>query len=88
MQTLGPGYGVPTPEAFAAIELLARTEGILLDPVYTSKAFAHLLATLADTDGPDQVQDRGDVLFLHTGGSAGLHAYAAELESTLTPPSS
>ncbi len=86
--TLGPGYGVPTPEAFAAIELLARTEGILLDPVYTSKAFAHLLATLADPDGLDREGGGGDVLFVHTGGSAGLHAYAAELESAMTPPGS
>ena len=45
--TLGPGYGVPTPEATAAIELLARTEGVLLDPVYTAKAMAHLLAAIA-----------------------------------------
>ena len=90
--TLGPGYGLPTAEAFAAIELLARTEGILLDPVYTAKAFAHLLATLADPQpeakAPGTGSDRGDVLFIHTGGSAGLHAYAAELESALTPPGS
>jgi 1-aminocyclopropane-1-carboxylate deaminase/D-cysteine desulfhydrase-like pyridoxal-dependent ACC family enzyme len=48
---------------------LARTEGVLLDPVYTAKAFASLLArTGVETDG--------DVVFLHTGGQAGVFAYA------------
>ena len=63
---------IPTAEAMAAIELLARTEGILLDPVYTAKAFAHLLARI---DGYD-----GDVVFLHTGGSPGLFAYTSDVE--------
>jgi D-cysteine desulfhydrase family pyridoxal phosphate-dependent enzyme len=63
--TFGPGYGVPTPEGRAAIERLATTEGVLLDPVYTAKAMAHLLAT---------VDDRPTV-FVHTGGAPGLFAY-------------
>ena len=63
--TFGPGYGIPTPEGRAAIDLLATTEGVLLDPVYTAKAMAHLLAT---------VDDRPTV-FLHTGGAPGLFAY-------------
>jgi len=40
---LGPGYGKPTPASRAATELLARTEGILVDPVYTAKALAGLI---------------------------------------------
>lgn len=67
---LGDGYGIPSPESTAAIATLARTEGVLLDPVYTSKAFAMLLARL-----PSIAPDR-DVVFLHTGGQAGLFAYA------------
>lgn len=66
----GPAYGVSTPEGQEAIRLLARTEGIFLDPVYTGKAFAALLAALR------QEQFRADqtVLFWHTGGIAGLFA--------------
>lgn len=68
---LGDGYGIPTPEALEAIELLARTEGVLLDPVYTSKAFALLVARIRR----GELADEPDVAFLHTGGAAGLFAY-------------
>lgn len=68
---VGGGYGVPTDEMLAAIDLLARTEGILLDPVYTGKGFAGLLGNIADgTFEEDQ-----NVVFLHTGGSVGLFGY-------------
>lgn len=69
--TLGAGYGIPSPATLDAVELLARTEGVLLDPVYTGKAFEHLLAEVA-TGAFDA--DR-DVVFIHTGGSPGLFAY-------------
>ena len=65
---LGDGYGIPTREGLAAIDLLAKTEGVLLDPVYTSKAFAFLL------DDPRFREQR--VLFIHTGGAPALFAYA------------
>ncbi len=69
--TLGAGYGIPSPATLDAVELLARTEGVLLDPVYTGKAFEHLLAGVADgAYEPDR-----DVVFVHTGGSPGLVAY-------------
>ena len=66
----GPGYAVPNPEDTPYIEELARTEGILLDPVYTGKAFAAMLQLLRQGyfDGED------DLLFLHTGGAAALFA--------------
>jgi len=67
----GAGYGVPSGEGLAAIRRLARTEGVLLDPVYTSKAMAALLATAAEVDPP--------VTFLHSGGIPALFAYADEL---------
>jgi D-cysteine desulfhydrase family pyridoxal phosphate-dependent enzyme len=67
-QYIGPGYGVDSPESVAALELVARTEGLLLDPVYSAKAMAGLLdwirqgkLTAADT-----------VLFWHTGGQLAL----------------
>ncbi len=70
---LGPGYGIPTDASRRAIELLGRTEGVLLDPVYTSKAFALLL------DGIERgTYDGSDLVFVHTGGQAGLFAYADE----------
>ena len=66
----GPAYGAPTQESEAAIRLLAQTEGIFLDPVYTAKAFAALLGDVrAEKYGP-----AATVLFWHTGGTAGLFA--------------
>ncbi len=54
----------------AAVLTLARTEGVLLDPVYTAKGFASLLAAAPRMD-PEH-----DVVFVHTGGQPGLFAYA------------
>ncbi|MGT3288839.1 D-cysteine desulfhydrase [Yersinia enterocolitica] len=66
-----PQYGMPNEEGLAAIGLLARLEGILLDPVYTGKAMAGLL------DGLEQkkFRDDGPILFIHTGGAPALFAY-------------
>jgi D-cysteine desulfhydrase family pyridoxal phosphate-dependent enzyme len=71
---VGEGYGIPTDACLEAIELLARTEGVLLDPVYSSKAFAHLLRAVRSGELD---QDR-PVVFVHTGGSPGLFAYASQ----------
>ncbi len=71
---LGDGYGIPSEAGQAAIELLARTEGVLLDPVYTGKAVALLLGRIAD----GSLDDADDVVVVHTGGSPGLFAYAPE----------
>ncbi|WP_413734615.1 D-cysteine desulfhydrase [Sodalis sp. RH21] len=65
-----PGYGLPNEEGRAAIKLLARLEGILLDPVYTGKAMAGLI------DGIEQQRfGREPILFVHTGGAPALFAY-------------
>jgi D-cysteine desulfhydrase family pyridoxal phosphate-dependent enzyme len=61
---IGAGYAVPTTESREAEQLFAKTEGILLDPVYTSKAAAGLLAYCRE--GRFKPSDR--VLFWHTGG--------------------
>jgi D-cysteine desulfhydrase len=67
---VGAGYGVPTTESVEALELVARREGILLDPVYTAKAMAGLIARVrAGEFSPDDT-----VLFWHTGGAIGFFA--------------
>jgi len=70
-----PGYGVITDAERAAIRLLARTEGIVIDPVYTGRA----LVGLIDLVRQGVYSSDETVLFWHTGGTAGLFARAAEL---------
>jgi D-cysteine desulfhydrase len=72
---VGPGYSRPTPEMGAAVRTLARTEGILLDPVYTGKAMAGLL----DLVRKGFFQKDENVLFVHTGGSPALYAYMKDV---------
>ncbi|MFQ5856413.1 MAG: D-cysteine desulfhydrase family protein [Anaerolineae bacterium] len=78
---LGPGYGIVTPEAVEAIRLLARTEGVFLDPVYTGKA----VAGLVDLVRQGEISRDETVVFLHTGGAPGLFAHARELRGRHTP---
>lgn len=76
---VGAGYAHPTAESQAALRLVARREGLLLDPVYTAKAMAGLL------DLVDRGELCGDVIFLHSGGAPALFAYADEFPlETLT----
>ena len=70
LECAGPGYAVPDPAATPAILELARTEGILLDPVYTGKAWAGLLAQVK----AGGFEGEGDIVFFHTGGAAALFA--------------
>lgn len=74
----GDGYGIPTEEMFAAVRLLARVEGLLLDPVYSGKAFAGLLSDI----NAGFYHDAGDIVFLMTGGIPGLFAYQQDFLST------
>ena len=73
---VGPeGFGSCSPEGNEALNLLARTEGILLDPIYSAKSFAGLVDLVEKGEiGPDE-----NVVFLHTGGTPTLFAYADEL---------
>ncbi|MBT9385424.1 D-cysteine desulfhydrase family protein [Pseudooceanicola sp. CBS1P-1] len=66
---VGPGYGQPTAEMIEAVTLLAQLEGIFLDPVYSGKAMAGLIAMARAGQLP------GTTVFLHTGGSPALFAY-------------
>jgi D-cysteine desulfhydrase len=66
-----PKYSVPNKKMVEAVNLLAQTEGILLDPVYTGKAMAGLI----DLSRKGFFKKGENVLFVHTGGSPGLYAY-------------
>jgi L-cysteate sulfo-lyase len=74
---LGEGYGVPTAAMFEAVQLVARTEGLLLDPVYGGKAFAGVLAAIRT----QAWHGSEPVLFVMTGGLPGLFAYEPAFRS-------
>jgi D-cysteine desulfhydrase/L-cysteate sulfo-lyase len=65
---VGPGYGIPSGDGNQAIRYLARREGIFLDPIYSGKAFAALMA------GAKSGELSGRVCFWHTGGTPALFA--------------
>jgi len=68
---VGSGYGVPSPQGNEALRRLARIEGILLDPIYTAKAFAGML----ELSEKGQLGKEEPVIFLHTGGLPALFAF-------------
>lgn len=68
---VGPGYSLPTDAMVEAVKLLARTESILLDPVYSGKAMSGLI----DLVRKEHFKEGANLLFLHTGGSPALYAY-------------
>jgi D-cysteine desulfhydrase len=68
---VGPGYSRPTAAMVEAVKLLARTEAVLLDPVYTGKAMAGLI----DQARRGFFKKSENVVFVHTGGSPALYAY-------------
>jgi D-cysteine desulfhydrase len=72
---VGRGYSLPTPEMAEAVRMLARTEGILLDPVYTGKAMAGFI----DLSRKGFFKKNENILFVHTGGSPALYAYMPDL---------
>ena len=71
---VGARYGVPSAEGQAALLLLARLEGLLLDPVYTAKAFAGMLGEIQK----GHVPQNAPLIFLHTGGVPALFAFPVE----------
>lgn len=68
---VGAGYGLPTPGGIEAIELFARTESILLDPVYSAKGAAGLI----DLIRKGHFKKDDNIVFVHTGGSQALFGY-------------
>jgi L-cysteate sulfo-lyase len=71
---VGAGYGFSTPASIEAIKTLARLEGILLDPVYSGKAMAGLI----DLVQKGWFKKGQNIVFIHTGGSAGLFGYVED----------
>lgn len=78
--SVGPGYGRAEASVYKLIAELARLEGIMLDPVYTGKAFHGLVADLHN----DFYQGFDDIIFVHTGGVFGLFAHEAQLMSAVS----
>ena len=72
---VGDGYGLPTQGTLRAIDLAAKFEGILLDPVYSGKGFDGFVSLIQN----GFFETDKDVVFIHTGGSAALFAYETEL---------
>ncbi len=70
-----PKYSVPNAAMVEAVQMLARTEAILLDPVYTGKIMAGLMGLARQ----GHFKRDENVLFIHTGGAPSLHAYEAEV---------
>ena len=81
---VGPGYGIVTEGSQRAMQLCARTEGLLLDPCYSGKTMAGLI------DHIEQGRWSRDhtIVFIHTGGTPALFAYADELGLEPAGPSS
>ncbi|WP_405704006.1 hypothetical protein [Streptomyces sp. NBC_00069] len=80
---MGNGYGALTEPVLAALTLAARTEGIVLDPVYTGRAMAGPAAAVEDGD----IRPGRRTVFLHSGGLPGLFGHPATLtraEAALT----
>lgn len=74
---VGPGYALPTDEMIEAVRLLARAEGVLLDPVYSGKAMAGLIGLARR----GEIKKGERVLFVHTGGAPSLYAFQKVLQS-------
>ena len=74
---MGPGYGRADAPVYELIAELTRLEGVVLDPVYTGKAFHGLVTDLRD----GFYQDVDDIIFVHTGGVFGLFAHEPQLMS-------
>ncbi len=72
---IGPGYSKASPEVFATIKKVAALEGLLLDPVYTGKAFHGMLRLIEQ----GYFAEASDIVFVHTGGLFGLFAQREQL---------
>jgi 1-aminocyclopropane-1-carboxylate deaminase/D-cysteine desulfhydrase-like pyridoxal-dependent ACC family enzyme len=72
---VGERYAIPTKEGLQALHTVAETEGILIDPVYTSKAMAKLVADIRS----ERLGKHAPVIFMHTGGAPALFGYVREV---------
>jgi L-cysteate sulfo-lyase len=76
LDQVGAGYSALTEPVLSALNLAARTEGIILDPVYTGRALAGLIGAVQD----GQIEPGQRTVFLHTGGLPGLFGHAATID--------
>ncbi|HYI15077.1 MAG TPA: pyridoxal-phosphate dependent enzyme [Thermomicrobiales bacterium] len=76
---VGEAYGIPTEAGLAALKLAGRTEGLILDPVYTSKALSALVHQVSQ----EQIGPEETVVFVHTGGLPITFAYNEEIMSSI-----
>lgn len=74
---IGPGYGLGYPELFDCIRWVAKTEGVIFDPVYTGKAFYGLVEQIKK----GLLANISDIVFVHTGGIFGVFPYHEQLRS-------
>jgi D-cysteine desulfhydrase/L-cysteate sulfo-lyase len=71
MRFVGSGYGIPTEACIEAVKLFARTEGVILDPIYTGKAAAGMVAHIREGRyGPGET-----LVFVHTGGTPAIFTW-------------
>jgi 1-aminocyclopropane-1-carboxylate deaminase/D-cysteine desulfhydrase-like pyridoxal-dependent ACC family enzyme len=76
---IGPGYGEPSRESLSALGLAGRLAGLVLDPAYTAKALAGLMAHIAD----GRITEDEPIVFVHTGGAPGMFAHAAPVAASM-----
>jgi L-cysteate sulfo-lyase len=77
---VGEGYGIPTIEMAEAVGMLAKLEGVLLDPVYSGKGMAGLI----DLIRKGEIGKAETVVFIHTGGAVGLYGYRGYFEASFS----
>jgi D-cysteine desulfhydrase len=76
---VGEGYAKANKDVFACIQRVAQTEGVILDPVYSGKAFYGLLREIEK----GRFTKEQDIIFVHTGGIFGLFAYEQALQDAV-----
>ena len=77
MHLVGEKYGIPTSEGISAMKFLAKKEGIILDPVYTSKGFSALI----DYVKKGIIKKNQNIIFIFTGGGPAIFAYNEEISN-------
>ena len=70
----GKGYGIPSEEMIQAVKMVAKLEGIFLDPVYSGKAMVGLIDLIKSR----KISQESNVLFLHSGGGPAIFSYSSE----------
>jgi len=78
---IGPGYGIPSPASIDAIRIAATVDGLILDPIYTGKAMAGLVAHA----GERRLTGDEVIVFHHTGGVPAVFTFADQMRGSRGP---